>query len=427
MMFARRIFIDIYISMFMALTLLFFALSECLPERRRLFLTLMYVSVGLGVLTKGPVAALLPGLVFAVYLAVHRELRRAAGMSIPFGIAIVLAIVVPWYAALYQRYGWTYITSFFVGENIDRYASGLGVEPDRGLLFYAPVILSDSFPLSLYLIPAAVMWFVDRRRKQVDPGSRVRTLLWLWIVVIVGFFSLSAAKQDLYVFPIVPAMAALSGIAIARALDERSNGAPVRTSVWWTSIAVGVSFAATGIALVYLARTAGGAYSLAGVMSIGVVGIIGGVATVLFAVRSSLASSLIAMLAVTVAVNWIFVLRTLPSFEAYKPVPAFADLLRQRAGAGDLIVTHAVAMPSLVYYLRRHVEEVVDRSRLVELLQSKRNVYAVLTAEAYEALRQEMSTPPCVIEHRPTFDVKLRNMLNRQPLPELLIVTNRCP
>ena len=44
----------------------------------------------------------------------------------------------------------------------------------------------------------------------------------------------------------------------------------------------------------------------------------------------------------------------------------------------------------------------------------------------YEALRQEMSTPPCVIDHRPTFDVKLRSVLNRQALPELLIVTNEC-
>ena len=187
-------------------------------------------------------------------------------MSIPLGVAIVLAIVVPWYAALYHRYGWTYITSFFVGENIDRYTTGLGVEPDRGLLFYAPVILSDSLPLSLYLIPAAIMWFVDRR-SAIDAGSRVRTLLWLWIVVIVGFFSLSAAKQDLYIFPIVPAMAALSGLAIARALGERSGGGAVRTAVAWTSILVGAAFLATGTALVYLARTAGGAYALAGVMT----------------------------------------------------------------------------------------------------------------------------------------------------------------
>ena len=94
LMFARRIFIDIYISMFMALTLLFFALAERYPQRRRLFLLLMYASVGLGVLTKGPMAALLPGLVFAVYLLVHRELGRVREMLIPIGLVVVLAIVV---------------------------------------------------------------------------------------------------------------------------------------------------------------------------------------------------------------------------------------------------------------------------------------------------------------------------------------------
>ena len=93
LMFACRIFIDIYISMFMALTLLFFALSERYPKTP-------FVSdpdgvcVGLGVLTKGPIAALLPGLVFAIYLVVHRELGRARDMP-PLGTVIVLAIVVP--------------------------------------------------------------------------------------------------------------------------------------------------------------------------------------------------------------------------------------------------------------------------------------------------------------------------------------------
>ena len=37
-MFARRIFIDIWITAFMSLTLTCFALSERYPERRRLFL-----------------------------------------------------------------------------------------------------------------------------------------------------------------------------------------------------------------------------------------------------------------------------------------------------------------------------------------------------------------------------------------------------
>src|SRR5262249_22881845 len=100
-MFARRIFIDIWLTAFMALTLTFFALSEARPERRRMYLILMYVSVGLGALTKGPVAIALPGLAFALYLGITRQLRRVTEMMIPLGAIIVAAIVVPWYAVLY--------------------------------------------------------------------------------------------------------------------------------------------------------------------------------------------------------------------------------------------------------------------------------------------------------------------------------------
>jgi hypothetical protein len=121
-MFARRIFIDIWTSAFMALTLMFFALSERYPERRRLFMALMYVAIGLGVLTKGPVAIALPALAFGLYLAVRGELRRIPQMMLPLGIVIIAAIVVPWYAALYREHGWTYIQSFLISENVERFA-----------------------------------------------------------------------------------------------------------------------------------------------------------------------------------------------------------------------------------------------------------------------------------------------------------------
>src|SRR5205814_5926113 len=125
-MFARRIFIDIWITAFMSLTLVCFALSERYPERRRLFLILMYVSAGLGALTKGPIALVLPSLAFGAYLLVNGEARRVARMMLPLGAVIVAAVVVPWYAALHHEHGWTYIRQFFIGENLERYRSGVG-------------------------------------------------------------------------------------------------------------------------------------------------------------------------------------------------------------------------------------------------------------------------------------------------------------
>jgi 4-amino-4-deoxy-L-arabinose transferase-like glycosyltransferase len=425
LMFARRIFIDIYISLFMALTLLFFALSERYPTRRRLFLILMYASVGLGVLTKGPIALLLPGLAFAVYLAAHRELGRIRTMMIPAGALIVLAIVVPWYAALYRQSGWEPIVSFLLGENVARYVEGVGVGADRPFWWYVPVVFSDSFPWSFLLIPAAVAWVRERRTKPpADAPCRVRTLLWIWIAVIVGFFSLSAGKQDLYIYPIVPAVVALGGVIIARALDPSDAGAPnIRVAI----ALVGVLLAIMGAGFLVLFYSSYAIYVLSASAGVGAIGIAGGLAAVAFALGRRPRAALVSLVAALVAVNWLFVLRVLPSFEAYKPAPGLAVVLEQRALPDDLIVTYNVALPSLVYYLRRHIDVFYDHGPVLELLETKRPLYLMLTRDDYERIIKPATTVRlCRVASRPTFDVKLRNVLSRQRMPEVWLMTNRC-
>ena len=412
-MFARRIFIDIWISAFMALTLMFFALSERYPTRRRLFLVLMYVSVGLGVLTKGPVAAALPGLVFALYLIAHRELRRAREMMIPLGILIVLAIVGPWYYALYLRDGWTYIVSFFLGENIGRFTSGIGQVTPRPWWFYGPVVLGDGFPFSLFLAVAALMWF---RNGQHD---RIQTLLWLWVLTIVLFFSFSHDKQDLYVFPIVPAVAALGAMALGRWQEIP------RTSAI-TTVLVALLFAALGVGVLYLLGGAGSVYAIDGITLAGTVVVIGGLVAATLAMKRRVLGAVTVLLAALIVFNWVFVLGVLPSFERYKPVPPLSDFLRDRLQPDDRIAHFNVALPSMVYYLRHHVEPHYSAEGFVEAMRSPERVYGVVSARDYEGMKASLEGRACVLHQVPTFDVKLKNILARESLPELLLLTNRC-
>lgn len=433
MMFGRRIFIDIFISMFMAGTLLCFALAERYPSRRRLFLLLMYATVGLGVLTKGPVAAALPGLVFAAYLAVHGELRRVREMMIPTGALVVLAIVVPWYAALYHRYGWTYITSFFLGENVARYTEGVGVETRRGLFFYLPVLLSDSFPWSIGLFGAAALWVSDRRRLRAaaaTPGAdavrawRVRTLMWLWVMGIVGFFSFSAAKQDLYIFPIVPVVAALAGLLFARRRDDDAPARPA--ALTWTAGAIGLLLMVAGAGTLYLFHAAGTAYALSGARMVGLTAAAGGLAAAVLAASKRPRAALLVVVAALATLNWVFVVRVLPSFERYKPVPELSAAIQQRLRPGDVVAHYNVALPSMVFYLRRHIDVLFDREAFLATLRQDRTVYAVLNANDYAALRDAAGVATCVLERQPTVNVKLKAVLAREPLPEVLLITNRC-
>ncbi len=440
MMFGRRIFIDIYISMFMALTLLFFALAERYPARRRLFLLLMYAAVGLGVLTKGPVSAALPALVFAIYLMVHGELKRVRQMMIPAGVVVVLAIAAPWYAALYDRYGWTYITSFFVGENIARYTEGVGVESRRGPSFYIPVVFSDSFPWSLCLFGAAGLWLsewrLSRQRRaagsepvgtvpdQAQLALRVRTLLWLWVLGTVGFFTFSAAKQDLYIFPIVPAVAALAGLYITR---ETTSGAVARPrSLRITAAAIGLLLSVAGAATLYIFQTAGKVYALDGAAFVGAAATVGGMIAFALALANRSRAALAVVLLSLVTLNWAFVIRVLPSFERYKPVPPLSAAISQRLNEGDIVAHYNVALPSMVYYLRRHIEILFEQDAFLRLLRGERRVFAVLSASDYLQLEPVLGVATCVLDRRPTVNIKLKAVLARDPLPEVLLITNRC-
>jgi 4-amino-4-deoxy-L-arabinose transferase-like glycosyltransferase len=412
-MFARRIFIDIWITAFMSLTLLFFALSERYPERRRAFLAFMYVAIGLGVLTKGPVAIALPALAFALYLAVRRELGRLTEMMLSLGVVIIAVIVVPWYAVLYQEHGWTYIRSFFIGENIERFTSGVGVLQHRGPWFYLPVVLSDSFPWSVLLFAAAAAW------KQ---RTRIETLLWCWIAAIVAFFSLSAGKQDLYIFPIVSAVAALGGVAIARGLTVP------RWATWVTRTlaATGAVLALTGGAVLLLFDTAGRVYALDGALIVGAFALAGGIVTFFLGLARRPAAAAMTLLAAAIAVNWAFVVQVLPEFERYKPVPAFSRELQDRLRPGDVVAHYKVDLPSMVFYLQRHVDRDFDEPAFVRTLSSDKHIYAVLWAADYDLLAPRIATHTCIIDRRSMFEVKLRQVLARQPLPELLLITNQC-
>lgn len=426
-MFARRIFIDVWITAFLSLALTWFALSEHDPAHRRRYLVLMYISIGLATLTKGPVAIVVPALAAALYLTVTREWRRIRELMIPLGILIVAAIVVPWYGALYQAHGWTYIKSFLISENVQRYTSGYGVIQKRGVLFYLPVVLTDSFPISVFLFAAIAAAWSRRRRLRREgaaspPAFRLETLLWCWIGVIVGFFSFSAGKQDLYILPIACAVAALGGATLDRCVtDGRGRG-----WIEGTLIAAGLLVVIAGTAVLRLFGGAGRVYALNGAIAVGVCGVAGGLLVLAFALRRRPIVAAITLITAMVAIDWIFVVQVLPAFERYKPVVQFSREIEGHLQPDTAVVTYQVALPSLVYYVQRHVDAYFDQNAFVRAVTSVHPVYAILSDENYAALTGSLGGRTCVIGRGPTFDARLNHMLAREPEPQLLLISNVC-
>ncbi len=406
---ARRIIIDVHVTMWMGLVLLFFALAEVRPQKRRLYLCLMYVAAGFGVLTKGPVAVFLPAVVFLIYLLSQKRIGDLRHMMLPSGALISLAIVVPWYWFLYREHGWEYIGSFIMGENLGRYAEAIG-EQSRGLFFYIPVMLVDLFPWSL-MIPAGLWWAIRDERQQP-----VAHLFVVWIAAIVVFFSLSGTKEDLYILPIVPAEAALIGAMLAKA----SESAPARWSAGTTAALLLVA----GFTALYVFAVAN-RYSLDGGALIGVAALVGGLGGFIWLSRRRLFASVAMMAASVVVMVWCIVLCTLPDFERYKPVRPFSDIIRSRASVGAIVGSYKFSLPSMVFYLHRPVMEVVLPDHLRAVFYSSSDVYFIMPEVEYNTIRDRLPVETYVLARQPIFDLRPRNFLDGSELQQFVLVSNR--
>jgi hypothetical protein len=127
-----------------------------------------------------------------------------------------------------------------------------------------------------------------------------------------------------------------------------------------------------------------------------------------------------------VTLNWVFIIWVLPSFERYKPVPPLTAAIKTRLADEDVVAHYNVALPSMVYYLGRHIETLFDREAFLKLLKGEKRVFAVLSAGDYDEIARDAGVPTCVLDRRPTVNIKLKAVLARDPLPEVLLITNRC-
>ena len=425
LMFSRRIMIDVYLAMFMALALLMFVLAERRPERRRLYLILMYVSIGLGVLTKGPVAVALPALVLLIYLAAYRRLRQLRELMLPAGLLIVAVIVSPWYVAIYAQHGWKHIETFIFQDNLSRYTQAVW-GPRRGFDFYFTAIIGDFFPWSIVLIPVAVLgaarlWSL-RGAGQSIANRRGPVLLAIWVAIIVVFFSFSKSKEDLYILPIYPAAAALVGGWLARFV---SGEHPLKQGVLqWTVIAMGASIALAGAVILFFFGKGTQPYEIAGAGPIGFLAILGGIAAAGAAIVRKWRAALLATALSVAGCNWAFALWALPDFERFKPVRPLCQAIVSIAGPDSLVGYYRTAYPSMVFYLRREVFEYYHQEEIDAVLTSDKEVFCLMSTAEFETLRMRMPQIRVLASH-PTFQVKLNGILDRVELPRVVLISNK--
>lgn len=157
-----------------------------------------YAVAALGVLAKGLIGCVLPAAIVTVWLLAARRAPLLRRLLSPVGIAIFIAIALPWPAAMQARFP-QFFDYFIVEQHFRRFA-GTGFNNAQAWWFYVPVLFVMTMPWSLGVLN---VWRQFALREQGSRGA-LRLLMACWVVVVVLFFSVPHSKLLGYALPGVP-------------------------------------------------------------------------------------------------------------------------------------------------------------------------------------------------------------------------------
>lgn len=193
-----------------------------LTENSSKSMVIAYIFSGLGVLTKGPVALVLPGIILFVFSLLHRSQHIFARLFDWRGILAFLVVVLPWYGYMYSTHGQDFIDGFLGLHNVTRATQSEHPE-DNVWWYYLPIFLGSSLPWTGAVIYGIIAGFKEKRTYYIYNMC--------WGVGTLLFYTLMATKYPLYTFISVVPFSVIGTIGVVKAI------APNRPRyIWWIVI-----------------------------------------------------------------------------------------------------------------------------------------------------------------------------------------------
>jgi 4-amino-4-deoxy-L-arabinose transferase-like glycosyltransferase len=201
--FSRFIRMDIYLAAFITLALWAFLKGYKTQEHSKWYL-LMYPLLGLGVLTKGPIALIIPLAIIFLFLlwqilTKHNEWKVLMHMRLILGLSIVIAIAGPWFIYM-MRLHKDYAREFFYLQNWGRAfdaANTLGHHAT--FLIYPAAVIIGFLPWTGLVILAIIRFTKSAFNRENNDWESRFLLLWFFLVLL--FFSFSTTKLTNYILP----------------------------------------------------------------------------------------------------------------------------------------------------------------------------------------------------------------------------------
>ena len=405
-------------------------------SNQRRWLLLASSAAACAFLIKGPVGLVVPLLSILPIFLLHLlgkphgawpELRqRITFTNSALCVGIFFLIATPWFFAMWQEHGLSYLSRFFITENLERFATTRYNEP-RGLWFYPAIILTGLLPWS----PFMLLWirpllssFRGKRR-----FTEIELQLVIWSTSILLFFTASVGKQPRYILSILPPLA----ILLARAIDER-------------------------LKKLASAKTCDRLFTASGVLAAGItitLGIILARAKPLIETINPLGSDLAPVLIIGSGFGLIFsaliykgrlipyatVLTstvTLLSFQYFvlssnqpEPIQQLVQSINENRNGQETVGSYSVMVRNLSFHMRGPTKDLSSEEDLTNFMKSSDRVLCVINEKQLERLRMSLESSPKKLAEFPYLNpvaLKIRMLLWPKPdkdITTVVLVANR--
>lgn len=393
----------------------------------RAWLMLAAAAAAAGMLTKGPLGVLLPGLVLIPVMWAERRRRGLLGetrlVDWIAAAALFLAIAAPWYVAMYARHGQPYLEGFFIDDNLERFTAADRFNGPRPPYYYPAILAAGLLPWSPFFLLCAGP-LVDRLRRRALGLIERRLLIWTFLPLL--FFYLSQGQQPRYALPLVPPLAML----LARAIIVRVsiNAAHARD---WLLVTCGLIAGFVMLTLALLIsrlRPLVDARASASGIAVAMVGI---AAVVVFVATLRWPRHLPVVLAASGVVTLGAVQFGVLASGGVEPVERIAEQVTHPESQARRWASFDVFNRNLVFYTRQKQLALPDAQAVVDFLALPERVLLVIPADTLAKIEREYGIKTRRLAAERYFNptgIKLRTLLGPDPqrdLDHVLLVSNQ--
>ena len=335
-------------------------------ERKKVFIYLFYTLMGFGILSKGPVAVVLPSVIVSLYLIFTKNLnvKNFKFLSIPTGLLILLLVALPWYIAVYIKTDGVWIKEFIFKHNIKRFSQPLEGHGGAFIITYIFVIVG-LLPFSIFFIQAIKRAFENRKNSLI-----LFSLIFGFVYVI--FFSLSKTKLPNYTVPAYPPLAIILAYYLSK-IELSKRYSLILSLAFYLIITLAVP-----IALYFAINSEETISDLNYLSFYFILWFIGGVIGLILIFKR--VSYLIYPLSISsILLSLLFFFHIFPKVDNRNPVKQMLPLIDERKS----IYYYGSFNPAFVFYMRKEIPPI----ELSEI-ERKRNFYIITRKRFLETLKK---------------------------------------